>query len=776
MRKIIVNRRELLRWMTFSSPMLYVAGCGGGLGSAGGLGNGIPPASEATPTFTVPPSNQQMQVFAAVGPLAMLYAYSGQSLAPTRTDLAASLYNLTTTDDRFADGNPCYEFNGTTSLAAVQGLAGVLSGKFAVSFWMKSANAAHTQSVAITAGTTAVAAIEFNGQSGLGVYWGDFHAYRLATGTSGQFTDDRWHHVLVQFDGSSLSVFVDGIDKGSASAPSLSGANALFIGGNSGVGWNGAIDDVRLHDRVFDAAYIPQMVYAWTQVKPTTRNDSLMAYYPFDGDAVNDNGRGFDGTLFNVTPTTDRFGAAARAYAFDGSTSYIELPANLGPVPNDFCLAFWVQSSTITPMTAFSVTKGITPGSADVNFVFNAGYALSVNVDGVTSTTISFGASGSLSDGAWHFILLQLAGTTFQLYVDGELKGTMPNTSSVLTSDSIIRFGRASGTSLITENFWAGSIDDVQVYDTSFTPQEIAALKQLQFRPHDGVGALVFQDKVWYLGGWNPADALPTTDQVWSSSDGSNWYFVCKAPWERRHLAGWLVYNNRLWVIGGDNLTGHYQNNVWSSADGLNWVEETVSVPWADRVSQYTVVFNDLMWLMGGQQINSGANGGSDTTPGIGYNDVYSSADGKSWSLVTPHAAWSPRGLIIGNVVFAGRMWVIGGGMYDLRSYLNDVWNSADGVNWTQVTPNASWAGRQFHNIAVFDDKIWVVAGGTAQDEGGSTDVWYSTDGLGWTNLAGTPWILRHAASSFVFQNALWIGNGSSAAAYNDVWKMTYAT
>jgi hypothetical protein len=738
MRKVVVRRRELLRWMTFSSPVLYLAGCGGGLGSAGGLGNGA-----------------------------------------AATDLGATLYDLTTTYDRFDDGKLCYEFNGTTSLGTVQGVAGVLSGRFAVSFWAKSANTSHMQAVAIAAGATAVAAIEFNYQYGLGVYWGNFDSYRLTAGTPGQFTDGRWHHFLVQFDGTSLSAFVDGVAMGSVAAPSLGDAGDLFIGGSSGLGWNGALDDIRLHNRTFDTTYIPQMVYAWTQMKPATRNDSLIAYYPFDGDAANDTGTGFDGTLFNVTPTADRYGAAERAYAFNGKDSYIELPTKLG-LFQDFCLAFWFQSSVSTEMTAYSVTKGITPGAADLNVVFNAGSALSVKLDGGTSTAISVGAPGDLSDGAWHFLFLQCTGATFQLYVDGELKGTMQNGSAVLTSDSIIRFGRASGTSLVAENFWSGSLDDAQIYSTlnatTFTPQDIANLMQLQFRPRDGAGALVFENKVWLLGGWNPVNALPTNSQVWSSSDGSNWALVCNAPWEHRHLAGWLVYDNRMWVIGGDNLSGHYQNDVWSSVDGVNWVKETNSVPWAERATQYTVVFNDLMWLMGGQQLNSDANGGADTTPGAAYNDVYSSADGKSWKLVTAHAAWSPRGLIIGNVVFGGKMWVIGGGIYDLRTYLNDVWSSADGINWTQVTASAPWAGRQFHNVAVFDNKIWMVAGGTAQDEGGSTDVWYSTDGHSWTKLAGIPWVPRHAASVFVFQNALWIGNGSSATVYNDVWKMTYAT
>ncbi len=230
---------------------------------------------------------------------------------------------------------------------------------------------------------------------------------------------------------------------------------------------------------------------------------------------------------------------------------------------------------------------------------------------------------------------------------------------------------------------------------------------------------------------------------------------------------GWSTTS--LWVVGGDNNSGHYQNDVWSSADGLNWVQETNSVPWADRATQYTVAFNGLMWLMGGQQL------GSQTVAGAAYNDVYSSTDGKSWTLVAAHAGWSPRGQIIGNVVFGGKMRVIGGGTYDVRTYLNDVWNSADGIHWTEILSSAPWIGRQFHNIAVFDNKIWVIAGGTPQDEGGSTDVWYSTDGISWTNLAGAPWILRHAASVWVFQNSLWFGNGSSSAAYNDIWKLTYA-
>jgi hypothetical protein len=172
---------------------------------------------------------------------------------------------------------------------------------------------------------------------------------------------------------------------------------------------------------------------------------------------------------------------------------------------------------------------------------------------------------------------------------------------------------------------------------------------------------------------------------------------------------------------------------------------------------------------MGGQQIFEPA--GEE----VAYNDVYSSVDGVNWVLETPHAAWSPRGIIMNNVVFQGRMWVIGGGTYDIRTFNNDVWSSADGIQWTQVLANAPWSPRQFHNTIVFDNKIWVFAGGDAQSQGGLNDVWYSPDGVSWVELQNTPWVARHAASAYVNNNYLWFTCGSDAQAYNDVWKLGYA-
>lgn len=131
--------------------------------------------------------------------------------------------------------------------------------------------------------------------------------------------------------------------------------------------------------------------------------------------------------------------------------------------------------------------------------------------------------------------------------------------------------------------------------------------------------------------------------------------------------------------------------------------------------------------------------------------------------------------MIMGAAVFQGQMWVIGGGLYDIRTFNNDVWSSADGVNWTLVQSAAPWSPRQFQNITVFDNKLWVVAGGVAGTQGGTNDVWYSSDGAQWTQLGATQWQPRHAATGLVYNNHLWLTCGSYTFGDNDVWRMGYA-
>ncbi|MGH9307833.1 MAG: hypothetical protein ACRD1U_00570, partial [Vicinamibacterales bacterium] len=288
--------------------------------------------------------------------------------------------------------------------------------------------------------------------------------------------------------------------------------------------------------------------------------------------------------------------------------------------------------------------------------------------------------------------------------------------------------------------------------------------------PRDGVGALVFNGRMWQLGGWNwdTQTHQNTPSEIWSSTDGADWRFDGLAPWSN-HVCGCVVFNDRMWIIGG------YGNpDVWTSSDGLHWTLALARGPFGPRYKPYVVVHDGRIWLMGGFDLTNFS-----YTP---LNDVWSSTDGVTWTRVLEHAPWEGRGGIHGQVVFDGKIWIVGGGQYTYGSvtterYFRDVWSSADGVTWTRATADAPWPGRLHHNTTVYADKLWVFAGHNGRDTPGAAgqlrnDAWVSADGVNWMELAGTPWSPRHAAATYTHEGDLYLSAGFLV---NDVWKFHLA-
>lgn len=317
---------------------------------------------------------------------------------------------------------------------------------------------------------------------------------------------------------------------------------------------------------------------------------------------------------------------------------------------------------------------------------------------------------------------------------------------------------------------------------------ELITLKA-DFAPRDGAGALTFQGRMWLLGGWNPAASerpffpLICNNEVWSSTDGAKWLLVkpntykdrsfdTASDWEGRHTAGYAVFRDRMWIVGGDCNQRHYQNDIWNTADGKTWnyVNKGQDVPWKDRVLHYTVVHDDKIWVLGGQSMPAYAK-----SPEVFYRDAWTTTDGLEWKKIEPREpCWSARGMIGGAAVKDGRIWILGGGTYETpttptRQFHNDVWSSADGIEWKQHTAKAPWHPRQYHDVAVWDGQLWVMEG-YHKDGGNRNDVWYSPDGVNWIEIPKTPWKPRHAASLFVYQDALWMVAGNNMQ--SDVWRL----
>jgi hypothetical protein len=246
------------------------------------------------------------------------------------------------------------------------------------------------------------------------------------------------------------------------------------------------------------------------------------------------------------------------------------------------------------------------------------------------------------------------------------------------------------------------------------------------WRSSDIPMTLAYRDRIWFMGGWynGRLPGYEATCEVWSSTDGAEWDRSRDAAWSARMGAGAAVFKDRMWILGG---TENYlfsdddaclRNDVWSSSDGTNWELATPDAGWSPRAFHQAVVLDGKLWIVGG---------GSYKPNFQVRNDVWCSEDGVRWTRVLDRAPWMPR-IWFSAVVYRNRMWVLGGSTLD-NELVTDVWHSMDGEHWSKLVSTDVWSPRHEHSAFVLNDRIWV-AGGHAKPL--NSEVWSLYVPEGW--------------------------------------------
>jgi len=311
------------------------------------------------------------------------------------------------------------------------------------------------------------------------------------------------------------------------------------------------------------------------------------------------------------------------------------------------------------------------------------------------------------------------------------------------------------------------------VRKNTFNPDNLEwkqATADAPWSERDSHAVIVFQDKLWLMGGLNgngfqdkngnvPYWKVPHYSDIWCSENGEDWELITEsAPWGERRSLQLEIFKDKIWLIGGWGPKIGYSNNIWVSEDAVNWekIKPEGGLPAIE--GHQLVIFKNKMWLIGGVRYDERRE----------KNYVWSSEDGINWVEVTPNAPWEPRWDHT-VTAFKDKLWLIGG--MDLNGNVyKDIWSSEDGENWVLVTPGPSWPERQGHDSVVFQDKIWTVG---RLNISGDNDVWYSDNGYNWEKVPGkTPWTGREDQASIVFKNKIWVlgGMNSNWEWENDVW------
>jgi hypothetical protein len=202
----------------------------------------------------------------------------------------------------------------------------------------------------------------------------------------------------------------------------------------------------------------------------------LIARYPFDGNANDISGNSNNGSLVGaVASTTDRFGLPNRAYSFNGSNTYVLVPASISlNSPTTACTqAGWAYQYGVS-----TVGSGFNPLIMKSNTSENAFmYRMITNPDYVGAAFNNWNTAQSAGQttvlNTWHHFATVFNGATVKYYRDGVYLGSQPMVMTITADNRPLTIGADVPGVLEIFN---GKIDDVCIYNRALSDSDILEL------------------------------------------------------------------------------------------------------------------------------------------------------------------------------------------------------------------------------------------------------------------------------------------------------------
>jgi hypothetical protein len=301
-------------------------------------------------------------------------------------------------------------------------------------------------------------------------------------------------------------------------------------GGNSTVA--ASIDDVRIYNRVLNAAEIKQLYNLGTanaaHSNSVALSNGLVGYWPLDGSVTNwATGQTQDlsstndpGSLsFMSTTTSPTQGKIGQAFNFNGAPNAVVVPYSsaINP-PSTLSVGAWVyhaaSSGIIETVSEFSGTNDepyyilyrgdLSPTSWEI------GLKQSDDTYPVNPFTMNFPVN------SWHHIMMTADGAQRRVYLDGVLVDSQ-SYNGTIKSDSGGKF--YIGESNFTGpgiRFWNGKLDDVRIYNRALGPQEEQQLyhQGIANVAHSNIGISNGLVGYWPLDGNTTSWTTDTTQDV----------------------------------------------------------------------------------------------------------------------------------------------------------------------------------------------------------------------------------------------------------------------
>ncbi len=212
----------------------------------------------------------------------------------------------------------------------------------------------------------------------------------------------------------------------------------------------------------------------------------MIRWYPFDGDTNDYSGSAQNLTNSGATPSANRNGTPATAYAFNGTTSYMQAAGTGLPLGNGArTFTAWVQPTASVITQGTSVGSFITTGQGNCSALM-FGMSRTVPLSGTPTDLYFWGGCDDQDSNlvfpinAWSFAAIVWDGTNITQHL-GAQSSAAPLSPPLATPASNLFVGIETSTNspANAEFHFTGSIDDIRIFNRALSAAEIAEVRAL---------------------------------------------------------------------------------------------------------------------------------------------------------------------------------------------------------------------------------------------------------------------------------------------------------
>jgi len=318
-----------------------------------------------------------------------------------------------------------------------------------------------------------------------------------AAGSAVSPTVGTWYHLVGTIANgdqllSTCTFYINGAyisSNTSQTSNSMSNTTSTLQLAGNGFALEGMLDDVRIYHRVLSATEVANLynsgaTTANQTIKTVSRN-GLVGYWSMDdgfGSTTTDfSGRGNHGALTNMTAEDWVTGKRGKALDFDGSNDYVLITnTSSTELTADFTISAWIYPTSLYHTNYPTIISKRNSGNFD-NMDWELFYYASPNADiefwfgGAGSVTLASGIRPPVNQ--WSMITVTRSGSSFTFYNNGVFASS-GNSGVAMPEGDNIRIGSLEA-ALTLEDYFAGKIDEVRLYNRALSADEIRSLYQI---------------------------------------------------------------------------------------------------------------------------------------------------------------------------------------------------------------------------------------------------------------------------------------------------------